>query len=401
MRICLVSQEYPPETADGGIGYQTYAKAHGLAHRGHQIHVISTSEEHRLQEYADGPVHVLRIPGYWDRMPICSKPVEWITYSAEVAAAIAGLHTQCPLDLVEFPEYGAEGYVHLLNQAKWNHIPTVIHLHGPLVMFAHAIGWPEIDSEFYRVGTMMEGTCLRLADAAYSSSACSAQWCARHYGLVRERIPVLHVGVDTRLFAPRAVPKESRRTIIFVGRIDPNKGVDLLLDAACALAREYPDLRLRMLGRGDAATINELRSKALAAGLPELLDLTGYVSREELPDYLCRAHVFAAPSVYEGGPGFVYLEAMGCGLPVIACEGSGVAEVVKHGEDGILIPPQDRDALAEALHWLLSDNAMRMEMGVRARAHVLLEADGETCVRRIEAFYASVVTSQGDVGRVA
>jgi glycosyltransferase involved in cell wall biosynthesis len=334
-------------------------------------------------------------------MPICSKPVEWITYSAEVAAAIAGLHAQSPLDLVEFPEYGAEGYVHLLNQTKWNHIPTVIHLHGPLVMFAHAMGWPEIDSEFYRVGTMMEGTCLRLADAVYSSSACSAQWCARHYGIVRERIPVLHVGVDTRLFAPRAVPKESRRTIIFVGRIDPNKGVDLLLEAACVLAREYPDLRLRMLGRGEAAAINELRSKALAAGLPELLDLTGYVSREELPDYLCRAHVFAAPSVYEGGPGFVYLEAMGCGLPVIACEGSGVAEVVRHGEDGILIPPQDRDALAEALHRLLSDNAMRTEMGARARAHVLLEAAGETCLHRIEAFYATVVTSQGDVGRVA
>src|SRR6266851_7081721 len=202
MRICLVSQEYPPETADGGIGYQTYAKAHGLACRGHQIHVISTSEDHRRQEYADGPVHVLRIPGYWDRMPICSKPVEWITYSAEVAAAIAGLHAQSPLDLVEFPEYGAEGYVHLLNQTKWNHIPTVIHLHGPLVMFAHAMGWPEIDSEFYRVGTMMEGTCLRLADAVYSSSACSAQWCARYYGLASDRIPVLHTGVDTHLFRP-------------------------------------------------------------------------------------------------------------------------------------------------------------------------------------------------------
>ena len=97
---------------------------------------------------------------------------------------------------MDFPEYGAEGYVHLLNQTEWNHIPTVIHLHGPLVMLAHTIGWPDLDSEFYRVGTEMEHTCLRLADAVFTSSRTSAEWCARQYGLDVAHVPVIHTGVD-------------------------------------------------------------------------------------------------------------------------------------------------------------------------------------------------------------
>ena len=390
MRIGLVSQEYPPETAHGGIGSQTYMKAHGLASLGHEVHVISHSTDLDRHEYLDREVRVIRIPSLDGRLAIHTEPVRWITYSAEVAVAVSELHSREPLDLVDFPEWGGEGYIHLLNQTEWNHIPTVIQLHGPLVMLAHTIDWPDRDSEFYRVGTMVEGTCLRLADAVFSSSKCSADWCARHYGLARERIPILHMGVDTRLFYPLDVPKENHPTIIFVGKIERNKGVDVLLDAACELARDYPDLRLRMLGRGNATLAEELRTKALACGRPDLLELPGYVAREELPSHLCRAHVFAAPSLYEGGPGFVYLEAMACGLPVIACEGSGAAEVVLPEENGLLVPPGDLDALVETLRRLLDDEAGRASMGARAREYVLVEADSEMCLAKLEAFYHAV-----------
>jgi hypothetical protein len=85
-------------------------------------------------------------------MPIYTEAADWLTYSAEVARAVAALHTKSPLDVVDFPEWGAEGYIHLLNRTEWNHIPTVIHLHGPLVMFAHTMRWPEMTSELYPCG---------------------------------------------------------------------------------------------------------------------------------------------------------------------------------------------------------------------------------------------------------
>jgi glycosyltransferase involved in cell wall biosynthesis len=397
MRIALVSQEYPPETAKGGIGTQTFLKAHGLAALGHEIHVISRSPDGKFSTRDDKGVHVTRIPGLESRMQIFTEAADWLTYSAEVAAAVAALHAKSPLDVVDFPEWGAEGCVHLLNQTEWNRIPTVIHLHGPLVMFAHTMGWPELDSEFYRTGTAMEGACVRLADAVFSSSACSADWCAKHYGRNRDEIPVLHTGVDTELFSPRNVPKAKRPTIIFAGKLTRNKGVHLLAEAAVRLVKEFPELQLRLLGRGEPQIVDDLKKIAQAAGLPDLLDMPGFVNRNELPEHFSRAHIFAAPSEYEGGPGFVYLEAMACGLPVIACAGSGAAEVVRQNENGLLVPPRDVGALTAALRSLLKDVLQREKMGAFARRFVLAEADSRACIKKLEEFYSAVVN--GGVGK--
>jgi len=394
MRIALVSQEYPPETAYGGIGTQNYAKAHGLAALGHDVHVIAQSTDDQEHEFNDGPVRVTRIPGADRELPLATEEARWITYSARVAVAIAQLQARFPLDLVEFADWGSEGFVHLLNQTEWNHVPSVIHLHGPIVMFAHAIGWPEAHSEFYRVASMMEATCVRRADAVFSSSRCSAQWCERFHGLKSDDIPVIHTGVDSRIFRPRDVPKDEHPTIIFVGKIERNKGVELLVEAACRIASQIPKLLVRLVGRGNAELTAQLQRRAREAGYPALLQVVGFVDHGQLPHHLSRAQVFAAPSDYEGGPGFVYLEAMACGLPVIACSGSGASEVVVPEENGLLVPPRDVDALVHALLRLLNQRDFRQIMGQRAREYVVREADRELCLQRLEAFYSSVVNKQ-------
>ena len=154
---------------------------------------------------------------------------------------------------------------------------------------------------------------------------------------------MLHTGVDTRHFRPTMRNGEARPTILFAGKVAWNKGVGVLLDAACRLRSEFPGLRLRMLGRGEKEVVAELRTRASQGGGDGLLEVPGFISREELPAEMGSADVFAAPSRYEGGPGFVYLEAMACGVPVIACEGSGATEVIRTGENGLLVPPDDVD----------------------------------------------------------
>jgi glycosyltransferase involved in cell wall biosynthesis len=392
MIIVLAAREYPPETADGGIGTQTYAKAHGLSALGHTVVVVSASVDNVRHDYQDREVRVIRIPTFEDRMPLYTEVAEWTTYSALVAAEIARLHDESPVDLVEFPEWGCEAYVHLLNRSEWNHIPTVIQLHGPLVMFGHAIGWPETTSKFFTIGTMMERICLQMADALYSSSANSARWCTEHYELDSREIPVIHTGVDTVHFRPPAnSAKNVRPTIIFVGRVTGDKGAPILVEAACRLAQEIPDLQLRLLGKGNPALISELTNKAIMAGQPDLLDFAGFVDHSNLPGELGRAHVFALPSQYEPGPGMVYLEAMACGLPVIACEGAGAAEVVRHGENGILIPPDDIDALVDGLRTLLLNQSLREQWGSAAREYAVETAETKTCIKRIEVLYENVV----------
>jgi glycosyltransferase involved in cell wall biosynthesis len=390
MKIALVSQEYPPETAKGGLGTQAYLKAHGMADRGHEVHVISQlGQTDEVKERMDGAVRVMRIPGCYDRLNIQSPAVEWLTYSAEVAVALDRLHRERPLDLIEFPEWGGEGYIHLLNRSAQNRVPVVLHLHGPLVMFAHALKWPELDSDFYRIGTEMERTCFRLADAVFSSSRCSAHWCLEYYHQRADEIPVIHTGVDTELFAPRPVPKNERPTIVFLGRLVRNKGPLVLFDACCRLVSEFPDLQLHLIGNGEPAVIDELERKS--RDFPGLLRRAPSISREQLAEEFSRAHIFAAPSVYEGGPGFVYLEAMACGLPVIGCNGSGLDEIISPGENGLLVAPNDSDALAETLRSLLTNKTTRDEMGRRAREWVLRNARRDDCLDRSEAFYQSVV----------
>jgi glycosyltransferase involved in cell wall biosynthesis len=394
LRIVLVSQEYPPQTARGGIGSQTHLKAHGLAARGHQVVVLSQSIDDRRHEYTDGLVRVIRIPVINVDAPMATEIAQWLTYSSQVAAELDRLCQSTPQDVIDFPEWACEGYVYLLNRIERNYVPVSVHLHGPLVMFAHTMHWPELDSEFYRIGTQMEHTCLRLADAVFSSSYCSARWCSEYYGLRRENIPRLHTGVDTGLFQPQPIAASTRPTIMFVGKITRNKGVKILLEAACLLIEQFPTLRLVIIGQGEREVVAELRAMARRNAVEDVLELRGYIHRDELPSHLAEAHVFAAPSVYEGGPGLVYLEAMACGLPVVACSGSGASEVVDNGQNGFLVPPHDVDALTGALRRLLADYELRDQMGARARRFVVAEGDSRVCLDRLESFYRQVAAGQ-------
>jgi glycosyltransferase involved in cell wall biosynthesis len=133
-------------------------------------------------------------------------------------------------------------------------------------------------------------------------------------------------------------------------------------------------------------------------GADDLLEFCGPVEREQLPSFLSAADVFIAPSIYEGGPGFVYLEAMSCGLPVIACQGSGSSEAVIDGETGLLVPPNDLEALAGAAGRLLRDPEAAQAMGARGRQYVERHADMRECMRRLEAFYQGVINRSGTIG---
>jgi len=149
---------------------------------------------------------------------------------------------------------------------------------------------------------------------------------------------------------------------------------------------------VRLLGRGEERLLKELRHCTIRQGLPELLDCPGFVQRRDLPEQLSRAHVYAGPSFSEGGPGLSYLEAMACGLPVVASEGTGAAEVIVAGKTGLLARPGDAESVASSLRQLLSDHSLRQAMGSRGRDFVCDEADSQLCLKRLEAFYESVVS---------
>src|SRR5687768_5647784 len=123
MRVCLVSHEYPPESADGGIGTQTWNKAHGLTAAGHTVEVVSSGgpgakETVRTANEAGITVHRLRPAGECATvsLPLYDQAAYLIGYSWLVLQHVHRLHSERPFDLINFPEYGADGFAFQLNR---------------------------------------------------------------------------------------------------------------------------------------------------------------------------------------------------------------------------------------------------------------------------------------------
>ena len=375
MRVCIVSQEFPPDTARGGIGSQNWNKAHALAERGHEVHVLSAAARpgpELVSEVIDGvSVHRLRTP---DReLPIYEQPTFWLAYTWCVLRHLHNLAAAEPFDVLDFADYGAEGFAYQLDRTPYNWMPVVVQLHGPLAMFSERIGWPEPDSEFARVGDFMEGVSIRRADALMACSANIADFTAAHYGLDRAAIDVVHCGVDAEAFSLPANGngRNGSPTILFVGNLAENKGLQTLVDAVLRLRSAHPEVRLRILGRGDDDLVDDLVEQARAAGEGDALDFGGFVGdRDHLPAEYRAADVFCSPAIHEVGVANVYLEAMASGCPVVASETGAAREAVPHGKAGFLVPPDDPAATAAALDRILTDASLRRRMGAAARRRV-------------------------------
>jgi glycosyltransferase involved in cell wall biosynthesis len=207
-------------------------------------------------------------------------------------------------------------------------------------------------------------------------------------------------GVDVTRFCPAtpAARAASRggagpRRVLAVGRLVEKKGLDVLV---AAFARLRPGRAvLRIVGTGPQEPL--LRELVAAHGLGDVVELVGARTHAELPGEFRAADVVVVPSVVDtsgdqDGLPNVVLEAMACGVAVVASDVAAVADAVEHGSTGVLVPPGDAVALAEALTGVLDDDVRRRRLGVAARARILRRYDLATCTRtlcdHLEATYA-------------
>jgi glycosyltransferase involved in cell wall biosynthesis len=185
----------------------------------------------------------------------------------------------------------------------------------------------------------------------------------------QQKMTVIYNGVDTERFAPRRASQETRRALGLaqdarvvgaVSRLSPEKGIEFFIAAANALARDAIDVRFLIVGDGP----ERARLEKIANGAVIFLG-----QRDEIPELLHAMDVFVLPSLAEGF-GMAAAEAMACGLPVIASDVGGLREIVAPNETGILVPPREANALANAILELLHDENKRRAFGERGRARV-------------------------------
>ena len=204
------------------------------------------------------------------------------------------------------------------------------------------------------------------------------------------RTAVVYNGTDVELFSPGpAAVAPPGIEILMVGNLIPSKGQELALRAISRLGTLFPHLRCRIIGEGpDRARLEALASKL---GLGQRVQFLGPQSRTAVADAMRACTVFVLPSRNEG-LGCVYLEAMACGKPVIACRGQGIEEIIAHERNGWLIPVDGLDELVQGLETLLQAGDVSSRMGTAARETILNGLTLSDQAQRMADIYLQAIT---------
>jgi glycosyltransferase involved in cell wall biosynthesis len=215
------------------------------------------------------------------------------------------------------------------------------------------------------------------------------------------KIHVVHCGLDVRRFAPGVAGRAAANQpplILSVGQLVEKKGLPYLVQACAQLEQRGYQFRCVIVGRGPQEA--QLRQMIHAAGLADCVQLAGPVFQEQLAPYLAKAQVFVLPCVVardgdRDGIPVSLMEAMAMELPAVSTQVSGIPELIAHEQTGLLVPPRDADALAEALARLLDDPALRRQLGQAARARVMEAFDLETNARMLLNLFQAALAPNG------
>jgi phosphatidylinositol alpha-mannosyltransferase len=343
MRVGLVC---PYEwTVPGGVGNHVRALAGELRRLGHDVDVLAPAER---------PVPEPGFVGLGGSLPVpYNGSVARIAFGprthARVRRALAAggyelLHVHEPLS----PSVG-------LLAARQSRRPVVGTFHANL----------DRSLALRAAGPLLRRTYQRLAGRIAVSASARDTW-QRHFGGAMTVVPN---GVAPEFFArPEPLPgwRDGGPTVLFVGRLEPRKGLPYLVRAFLRLKPAFPRLRLLVVGRDD----RRQQQRAMALVPPRLrpdLVFVGAVPQADLPSYYASADVFCAPSLGGESFGIVLAEAMAVGLPVVCSDIGGYRDLVRDDREGLLVPPRDPGALATALGALLDNPARRAAMGEAAR----------------------------------
>ena len=227
------------------------------------------------------------------------------------------------------------------------------------------------------------------------------------YPACAPKVTVIHNSVDTDKWHPKVGNAEETervrrdyglprgRTVLFVGRTVPGKGLHCLLDAMEVVRCKAPDAKLLVVGSpgpGTAASRPYLeRLKKRASLMGDAVAFTGYVDNNQTPYLYAAADVTVVPSLYREAFGKVVAESMATGVPVIASRRGGIPELIDDGIDGLLVEnPEDAESLADPIVELLEHPIHRQEMGAAARRKAVEHFASPIRLARVRAFYTSL-----------
>jgi glycosyltransferase involved in cell wall biosynthesis len=305
------------------------------------------------------------------------------------------------IDVIEAPDYEAPLYYFLLRRALGRgpkrQPPCFVHLHSPTELIALNNDW-DLSLPGVLTAKRLEDYSIAAADALLCPSRYLARQAEAHYGLTQGTVQVVPYPIGEGRFLERECSIWERGTICYLGRLERRKGVIEWVEAAVALAREYPAARFEFVGddtvdaRGDS--IRGLLERRIPRDLKRMFCFRGGRKRSSLPQFLARARMAVVPSRWENFPN-TCIEAMGSGLPVIASREGGMAEMIEDGRTGWLATGPGSEGLREALRRALETPATRVrEMGRDAASDIRRICNNDSVVERHLAFRSAIARQE-------
>jgi glycosyltransferase involved in cell wall biosynthesis len=343
-----MSTQFPPEE---GIGNYVYGLSKKLIEKGHKVTVMNRGSWHITQREVFEGIEVIKvryIPVYPFYIHLHGIFLNEIFRSLESGIDIVHVHTP-------------------LSPFIKTSLPLITTVHTPMLTDTRSIEVNDLRSMMERlmgrfVSYPIESKLLKRADIITTVANSVAQE-LKEYNINPEAVNVIGNGVDEKIFVPLK-NKGEEKYILFTGRLAYRKGLFDLIECGKLICKKYDEVNFIIVGDGMLRA--KLQMEVRNSGLEKRIIFKGRVSKTELINFYQNATIHVIPSHYEGLP-TVLLEAMSCGLPVIATAVSGNLDVIENGKNGLLIPPGSPERLANAISILLGDSSKRSELGRAAR----------------------------------
>ncbi|TGQ66897.1 MAG: glycosyltransferase [Mesorhizobium sp.] len=371
----FLSQEYPPGPV-GGVGRYINQLARAVAAIGHNVHVLTRGHEHDRVDFEDG-VWVHRVVS---RQSSEMQPEEgtipahiW-THSALMLEELRRLAQRQQVDAVYAPIWDCEGAAILLDDC----FPLVTGLQTTLHFWLESHDHHRDDLQFMegfaKPMLALEARLLRDSAGIHAISKAIRRDISRVYDVALEdgRTAMVPLGLEDFSALPDVPPAplpQGTLRVVFIGRLERRKGIDVLLDVIPSLLARYPDLHFDIVGNDnipgpDGKTT--YRAAFEAATPTARMTFHGEVSEEQLRGFYRACDIFVAPSRFESF-GQVLVEAMIYGKPVIACRAGGMVEIVEPEYTGLLAEPGDSVSLERCLERLVAEVLLRRSFGEAGR----------------------------------
>lgn len=234
----------------------------------------------------------------------------------------------------------------------------------------------------------LQRAALRCAHGIVANSAAMAAH-LRDQRVPADKLTVIRNGLDLEAFRP-APARPSRRRVMVVANLRPEKGYDVLIDAAAHVLRRFPDASFECVGSGPE--LSSLQARLAHHGIAEAFSFLGH--RDDVASLLADADIFVLPSRNESMPNSI-LEAMATALPVVASAVGGVPELIEDGRTGLLWPPGDPRALADRLCRVMSEPELGTRLGAAARREAAARFSFARMVAEFEALYLRELSRRG------